>query len=408
MYYITYAQPDRYRQVSFEEMLGLIENLEPLKKTNHTGTLTKKVNEIPLRIMTMTNVSSIIGMFSRWHSNNYHRFMPQIKAFEALTQKERPRNPENGMAYYTFAIPKQNGKLRIINAPNAHFKAALSDLKDIFESVMIRSYHTSAYAYIKGRCPKNAVEYHQKWDSKWFAHYDFKDFFSNSSKDFIMKQLKKQYPFCIMNDAALHIVEECLECCMLDGGLPQGTPISPTLTNIMMIPFDHEITNVLHKYASTKSKNGVDRFVYTRYADDIEISCRVDFNYREIEQLIRSNLRELGAPFTINSEKTHYNSRAGANWMLGVMLNKDNALSVGHRQKKHFKAMTTNYILSRAGENEWDLDQLEYYLGMISYYRSIEAETIDFILNKLGDKFNCQDVFRVLVEDIKRKKGGEN
>ena len=60
---------------------------------------------------------------------------------------------------------------------------------------------------------------------------------------------------------------KALELGFLDGGLPQGTPLSPTVTNIMMIPVDFKVARELREHNHQ-------RFVYTRYADDFQISSK--------------------------------------------------------------------------------------------------------------------------------------
>ena len=86
-----------------------------------------------------------------------------------------------------------------------------------------------------------------------------------------------------------------------------------------MIPVDFEIARTLREYNHQ-------RFVYTRYADDFQISSKYSFSFTEIQDVIVSILKNFEAPFTINSAKTRYGSSAGQNWNLGLMLNKDNEI----------------------------------------------------------------------------------
>lgn len=126
---------------------------------------------------------------------------------------------------------------------------------------------------------------------------------------------------------------------------------------------------------------------YTRYADDMCISCRVDFPYKVIENYIIDTLRWMHAPFQLNTQKTHYGSRSGQNWILGVMLNKDNEISIGHREKKYFESMLTSYILShgqgtfsgsysRDAARPWPLEDVRKLHGAETYLQSeLEVKT---------------------------------
>lgn len=179
----------------------------------------------------------------------------------------------------------------------------------------------------------------------------------------------------------------------LDGGLPQGTPISPIITNIMMIPVDHKLANTLRDYNKQ-------RFIYTRYADDFQISSRYTFSFREIEKLISDTLKEFGAPFEINAAKTRYGSSSGQNWNLGIMLNKDNQLTVGYKKKRQFQAMLSSYIMDKRNGIQWDIGDIQVMEGLRNYYRMVEGDTIDKMVEHIANKFNV-DVVKMIKDDIR-------
>jgi hypothetical protein len=188
-------------------------------------------------------------------------------------------------------------------------------------------------------------------------------------------------------------LEKAISLCVLKGVLPQGTPISPLITNIMMIPVDHRLSNGLRDF------NG-QSFVYTRYADDFLISSKYDFEHKKVEKLLIDTLAEFEAPFTIKSEKTRYGSSAGSNWNLGVMLNKDNNITVGYRKKRQFQAMLSSYVMDRLHGQKWDKSDIQQMEGFRNYYRMVEGETIDRIIEHIGQKFNV-DIVRLIKEDLR-------
>ena len=184
-----------------------------------------------------------------------------------------------------------------------------------------------------------------------------------------------------------------LSLAFLDGGLPQGTPISPIITNIMMIPVDFTLSKKLREYEKQK-------FVYTRYADDFLVSSRYDFDFRKIEALIVDVLKSFDAPFSIKSSKTRYGSSSGSNWNLGVMLNKDNKITVGYKKKRQFQAMLASYTMDKLNGRSWDLNDVQVLEGYRNYYRMIERETIDKIVEHLSNKFRV-DIIGTIKEDLR-------
>lgn len=113
-----------------------------------------------------------------------------------------------------------------------------------------------------------------------------------------------------------------------------------------------------------------------------------------------STLSSFGAPFTINASKTRYGSSAGRNWNLGVMLNKDNEITVGHKKKKQFQSMLYNYITDKNNGVAWERNDVQVMYGLHSYYRMVEKETIDAIVAYINKKMNV-DVIRMMKDDLR-------
>lgn len=285
---------------------------------------------------------------------------------------------------------------RRIDAPCTELNSALYTLKGIFEEQFGALYHTSAFAYIKQRSTIDAVKRHQQNESKWFGKYDLSNFFGSTTVEFIMKMFSMIYPFSEVckNPEGYEELREALSLCVLHGVLPQGTPISPLITNVMMIPIDYTLANKLKDYKKT-------RYVYTRYADDFIISSKYSFNVREIEGVIIDTLKEFGAPFKVNESKTKYGSSAGSNWNLGVMLNKDNQITVGYKKKRQFKAMLSSYIMDNKNGSRWDRADVQTLEGYRNYYRMVEPEVIDGMIDHINRKFNVDSV-AMIKEDLKR------
>lgn len=379
MFYITVMQPPMYRQMTLEEFLFEVDTKpQAMINPNLTNTRTYEVERISEKFLERFDVAKLVTKLSQ---------------FNASTEELRAK-PRHDL-YRTFHIPKKSGGLRKIDAPEPELMDALRRLKTIFEEDFKALYHTSAFAYVKHRSTVDAVKRHQANESKWFGKYDLSNFFGSTTIDFAIKMLGMVFPFSevVKSTVGERELRKAIELAFLDGGLPQGTPISPLITNIMMIPVDYKLANGFRDFNHQ-------RFVYTRYADDFLVSSKYTFSFREVEKFIVDTLKSFGAPFTIKSEKTRYGSSAGSNWNLGVMLNKDNEITVGHKKKLQFQAMLASYIMDKKNGKDWDKSDVQTMEGYRNYYRMIEGDTIDKMVAHIGEKFGV-DVVQLIKDDLR-------
>lgn len=387
MTYVVVKQSPQYHQMTLDEFLFGDDLCDTsFIGWNTTNTRTYEVEKVSatLRGKMRIYVGGIVEALEEF--NNTTRQLHEVPRKEL---------------YREFFIPKKSGGLRKIDAPEPELLEALRNLKLIFETRCCNPdwkgmlYHTSAFAYIRGRCHIDALKRHQSNESKWFAKFDFSNFFGSTTPEFVMKMMGMIYPFSdvVKIERGRRALETALDLAFLDGGLPQGTPISPFITNLIMIPIDYKLQNAFRDFEKQK-------YIYTRYADDILVSSRYTFEFKRVEGFIIETLNEFGAPFTLNTKKTRYGSAAGANWNLGVMLNKDNQITVGHKKKRQFKAMLASYIMDRKNGVEWDKSDIMTMEGYRNYYRMVEKDVIDGIVEKMNEKF-CVDVVSMIREDLK-------
>ena len=378
--YVVIKQPIRYRQMTIEEFLFNDNPVVKAVNSKESNTRVTKYNAVPDRILELVNVQKLIRVLAEFNSHN----------------EELCAMPRKSL-YYEFLIPKKNGSgYRKISAPREDLKVQQRILKKIFEKDFNALYHTSAFAYIPKRCTLDAIKRHQFNKSKWFAKYDLSDFFGNTTKEFVMQQFATIFPFSeVMKDpVGYEEFSKAIDIAFLDGRLPQGTPISPLITNVMMIPIDLRLSNTLRDFNGQK-------FVYTRYADDFTISSKRHFNPADVQKLIVDTLSKFGAPFTVKNEKTRYGSTAGRNWNLGLMLTADNKITVGNKRKKTFQATISNYVMDRLHGKPWPLEDVQIMDGTRNYIRMIEGDVADNIVKHIGEKYGV-DVFRMIKEDLKQ------
>lgn len=368
-----------YRQMSVQDFLfKSFEDIGPLViNGDMTATKTYRSEHPVERLRNVLNVDALIWKLANFNSRHANLFDDDMSSH-----------------YNTFYIPKHSGGLRRIDPPDEGLKTALYELKDIFEFDFHALYHTAAFAYVRKRSTKAAVKKHQQNESRWFGKFDLHDFFGSTTLDFVMHQLSMVFPFSevISTEAGEKELRKALSLAFLDGGLPQGSPLSPMITNVMMIPIDSEISVAL--------RNLEQKFIYTRYADDFLISSRYEFKVEDISKLIADILEKFSAPFRFNDKKTRYGSSSGRNWNLGIMLTADNKMTVGHQRKRHLQTMMHNYIVDRQKGVKWTANDIMVMQGICSYVRSIEPEAMNGIIEHINKKHGV-DITAMIKADLK-------
>ena len=352
--YLTFLNNSAHKQLTWEDILK-----NPYITTGTSETLKKRV--------------------TKWISDDYA---------ELLWAKRRILyHPENittdimGIKtedhYRHFQIPKKSNphKMRQIDAPDELLSNIQTMLKNQIENELQVLPHKAAHAYVAKCSTITAMQVHQKNESNWYLQIDLKDFFNSITGEWLKEQLLCVFPFPFIGEENL---DNIIHAALLNGTLPQGSHLSPLLTNLAMVPIDHALTEKLHNY-------GRHHFVYTRYADDITISCKEKFNRHDIMNLIKETFRAFNVPFNINHEKTRFGNKSGRNYHLGIIVNKDNQLSVGHEKNQKFRAMIFNFCTIGS---EWELHDIQKMLGLISYYKAIEPDFVDKVIRKYNEKFH--------------------
>ena len=205
-------------------------------------------------------------------------------------------NPEISLnRYRTFRINKKTGGERIINAPNGGLKHILKTLNAIFQIIGIP--HHSAYGFVEGKSIVDNARLHT--NKHYVYNLDLKDFFHSFDRNRV--KLGFMYPpFNLAGDKeplAFIIASLCTHPFLIREEtkivLPQGSPVSPTLTNLLCIKLDRRL-NGLAKHFNTK---------YSRYADDITFSAQVNsFKNEAFQTELNRIIKDLN--FEINPKKT--------------------------------------------------------------------------------------------------------
>ena len=279
--------------------------------------------------------------------------------------------------YQHITIPKRKGGYRHIVNPNPPLKEYQKYVKTFLENILHLKPHSSAYAYIKHKDTTLNAKQHQ--NCKILMALDIKNFFDNIKKDNLINTLYETYDE-LETKIDRDTLEKILEPCFLNDSLPQGSPTSPTLSNLYMCKFDKIIFNTCFRLGLT----------YTRYADDIFISTKDKINPKKLIELVQNILdKHSNNTLKLNTEKTKI-LRIGRCYVTGVKINKDNKLSYGHEKKKELKHKIYNLFIKQQN-NTLTLEECQEVLGLYSYARKIEPDYFNYLEKKYLKMFNSRE-----------------
>lgn len=293
------------------------------------------------------------------------------------------KDTDMSTCYMHFEIPKPDGGKRPIDAPQPYLKGTLSTIKNTLSCMGIYP-HNCAYAYVRGRGTADVWELHNARKNTHYLHLDMHNFFGSCTTEFIDNALTEIPFFRILKDKYPDDFANLIHIATLRGALPQGSPLSPWLTNQIMVAYDYQIMQIC-------IRRGI---CYSRYADDMIFSAKSRFGNQFIG-LIREVFQD--TPLTLNDEKTHFSTVYGKNFHLGAMLNKDFNITIGHKKKEVFRATLVEFIKNG---NTWTKQEVQQFQGVLQYYAKIEPEYFQNLLTKYNRKFNI-DITSTLKERLR-------
>lgn len=298
---------------------------------------------------------------------------------------------ENKQNFYRqFRIPKRKGGHRTITAPNDHLKMIQTMQKMLLEDVLHILPHNSCHSYTKQRGIKTNAQVHQQ--SRYFLNIDMQDFFPSHSPEFVEKQLLNIRPLIYFPE----YVKLLVQLAEYEGGLPQGTPLSPLLTNLCCVELDYQLTSALYRYYNERTDTKA-LIHYTRYADDCTFSSVHHFDQHEVMNVIRQTLEAFGYPYTIHPEKTRFTTHKGKNRVTGLKVNANNEVTVGYQEKRQLKNDIHNAIRDINDNNYPQIDILTRLVGWLAFLHDIEPGYYQFLCNKYTDSNSLIDYFNQVI-----------
>ncbi len=251
--------------------------------------------------------------------------------------------------YTTFEIAKKSGGKREINAPVKALKNLQKTLAYILSCLFKPSMVTHGFS--KNRSIITNAKHHIA--QNYVYNIDLEDFFPSIHKARIEKRLqvapfnlngeKSQIATLIARLTTLKVFENGKNFAVL----PQGSPTSPVLSNIICERLDRRLLGLAKRF----------NVRYSRYADDMTFSSMHNV-YQEDSEFIKELHRIIEEQnFKINPKKTRLQKQGYRQEVTGIIVNEK--INVNRRYVKQLRAMI--YSIEKFGIEKAQKSFEEHY-----------------------------------------------
>lgn len=269
------------------------------------------------------------------------------------------------------SIPKPGGGTRRLGIPTVMDRFIQQAILQVLDPIFDPTFSASSYGFRPHRRAHQAVTQAKRYVAEgyeWVVDMDLEKFFDRVNHDILMGRLAKR----IGDKRVLRVIRRYLQAgIMVNGvvqerweGTPQGGPLSPLLSNILLDELDKELERRGHRFC--------------RYADDANVYVKSQRAGERVFESIESFLLKR-LKLRINREKSavaRYHERGflGFGFTSGKNLKiklTDTSLMRFKDRIREITRRSRSVPLTRVAE------ELDVFLrGWIGYFRLIETLTI--------------------------------
>jgi group II intron reverse transcriptase/maturase len=268
-------------------------------------------------------------------------------------------------------IPKDNGKRRSLGIPTVIDRLIQQAISQELTKKYDRKFSLHSYGFRPGRSAHHALQRAEsiiKRGYKYAVDIDLEKFFDtvNQSKliEIMFQEIKDGRVISLIHKYLKAGISIHGEVERSETGVPQGSPLSPLLSNIMLDKLDKELENQGHPFV--------------RYADDVIIFCR---SARSAERTKASIIRfiERHLYLRVNREKTKSGKVYGMKFLgYSFYPNKDKCgLFVHPKSKEKLKTKLKELTSRSDGKgHESRKRRLEQFIqGWVEYFKLADMKS---------------------------------
>lgn len=268
-------------------------------------------------------------------------------------------------------IPKPQGGVRMLGIPTVTDRMLQQAIHQVLSPVYEEQFDKNSFGFRPRKNAHQAVMTAKEYINAgydWIIELDLEKFFDTVNHQKLMALLSNT----VKDKRTLKLINAYLRSGIMEGGMvsqriegtPQGSPLSPLLSNIVLHELDKELNKRGHKFV--------------RYADDCSIYVRSEKSARQVVESITKYI-EKKLRLKVNREKTKI-SRPTASQLLGFSFYKDKEryeIRISKKSLKRIKEKCKRITKSSdPTPQQAKLKKLEAVIrGWINYFKIAKAKS---------------------------------
>lgn len=358
----------------------------------------RNLQEAYKRVKKNGGCSGVDGMdmkgFKKWARKNMLKLQNELQ--EGVYQVS---------AVLGIEIPKPQGGYRLLGIPTMRCRLVQQAMHQVLSRRYEQVFSEHSYGFRPRRSAHDALLQAGKYiaeGKQYVVDLDLEKFFDKVNHDRLMWLLRTR----IGDTRVLQLIERMLKAGMLQGGLisqrtqgtPQGGPLSPLLSNIILDELDKELERR--------------QYSYVRYADDVKLFASSRQQAERIKAKVILFIEDK-LKLKVNNEKSRVCKGYELNF-LGHSLLKDGTLGLSESSEQRFKAKLKRISSRKRGVSIQQVmkELRDVTRGWLIYYRSArmqkKMEQIDGWLRRRLRSFRLKQCKRAMgIVRFLRKEGVE-